>query len=268
MIAEAPAPSACVPILMYHEVTPRPAPDFHFYSVTPEQFARQMRWLAWAGYSTVSLDLLADRHAYGPPLPARSVVITFDDGFKSCIEHAVPHLERYGFSATFFVVAGLVGGTGRWLRAILDRELALADWDALHRLTERGFTCGAHSMSHPHLTRLSSEACWFELAESKRVLEARLGRPVVHLAYPYGEYTSEVLRLAKEAGYRTACAVRGGFAGVDDELYALRRIAVGGSDSLVDFACRVRTARFPGQYLRARAQAAWTWARRLGKSRS
>jgi len=252
-----------LPILMYHEVTPRPSTDFHFYSVTPERFARQMRWLAWAGYSAVSLDLLAERLASGAPLPPRSVAITFDDGLKSCVEHAIPHLESYGFSATFFVVAGLVGGTSRWLRTSLGRELALADWDALRRLTDRGFTCGAHSMSHAHLTELSCDACRFELTESKRVLEDRLERPVVHMAYPYGEYNAEVVTLAQEAGYRTACAVRGGFAGVDDELLALRRIAVAGSDSLVDFACRVSTARFPGQYLRDTARAAWTRARGL-----
>jgi len=194
------AVSQRLPILMYHEVTPSPPADFRFYSVTPERFGQQMGFLARAGYSTLSLDLLAERSASGAPLPSRSVIITFDDGFKSCIEHAVPHLERFGFTAAFFAVAGLVGDASRWLRESIGRELALADWDALRRLAERGFTCGAHSMSHAHLTQLAPEACRSELAESKRTMEMQLGLPVVHMAYPYGEYSAEVRALAQEVG--------------------------------------------------------------------
>jgi len=260
------AVSQRLPILMYHEVTPSPPADFRFYSVTPERFGQQMGFLARAGYSTLSLDLLAERSASGAPLPSRSVIITFDDGFKSCIEHAVPHLERFGFTAAFFAVAGLVGGGSRWLRESIGRELALADWDALRRLAERGFTCGAHSMSHAHLTQLAPEACRSELAESKRTMEMQLGLPVVHMAYPYGEYSAEVRALAQEVGYHTACAVRGGFSSVHDDLYALRRIAVGGADSLLDFAWRLRTAQFPGQYLRTKARTAWEWARGLRRA--
>lgn len=260
--------SSGVPILMYHEVTPTPASNFRFYSVTPEVFGRQMRFLARAGYSTLSLDDLAHRCASRAPLPSRSVIITFDDGFRSCIEHAVPHLERFGFSATFFVVAGLVGGGSQWLREILGHELPLADWGLLRWLSGRGFTCGAHSLSHPHLTQLSPDARQHELAESKRMLEAQLERPVAHLAYPYGEYDPEIRAMVQELGYRTACAVRGGLSGLDSDVYALRRIAVGGEDSMLDFAFRVRTARFPGEYLRAKGRGALAWARGLGGLRS
>jgi len=259
---------SAVPILMYHEITTTPASGFRFYSVTPEAFGQQMRFLARAGYSTLSLDDLAHRSVSRALLPSHPVIITFDDGFRSCIEHAVPHLERFGFSATFFVVAGLVGGTSDWLRESLGLELPLADWRMLRWLAGRGFTCGAHSLSHPHLTRLSPDARRHELAASKRLLEAQLERPVAHLAYPYGEYDPEIRAMAQELEYRTACAVRGGLAGTDGDMYALRRIAVGGNDSLLDFAFRVRTAQFPGEYLRAKGRLALRWAQRLGRSGS
>jgi peptidoglycan/xylan/chitin deacetylase (PgdA/CDA1 family) len=246
-----------VPILMYHDVASTAAPGFAFYTVAPERFRAQMRFLAWAGYTSVSLDALAEHLISQRPLPERPVVITFDDGFRSCIENAVPVLDRYGFTATFFIVAGLVGDRSRWLRELTADGLPLADWPMLRRLVEQGFQCGAHSLSHPHLPSLSADACRAELAESKRVLEEQLRRDVPHVAYPYGEYTAEVRALAVEAGYRTACAVRGGFSGADDDRFALRRIAVGGGDSLVDFGWRLRTAQYPGPYLRGTARRAW-----------
>jgi peptidoglycan/xylan/chitin deacetylase (PgdA/CDA1 family) len=248
--------STRVPILMYHDVTSTPAAGFEFYSVSPDAFRAQMRFLAWSGYSTVGLDALAHGEAHAS-LPSRPVVITFDDGFKSCIENAVPHLKRFGFTATFFIVAGLVGGRSRWLREPLPTDLPLAGWEELRGLIEHGFECGAHSLSHPHLPLLSGQACRAELTESKRVLEDGLAREVPHLAYPYGEYTAEVRAMAQEVGYQTACAVRGGLSGPGDDRFALRRIAVGGGDSLLDFAWRLRTAQYPGPYLRRRARRAW-----------
>jgi peptidoglycan/xylan/chitin deacetylase (PgdA/CDA1 family) len=246
-----------VPILMYHDVASTPAAGFAFYTVSPDSFRAQMRFLAWAGYTAVSLDALAGSPLAQDLLPERPVVITFDDGFRSCIENAVPVLARYGFTATFFIVAGLVGDRSRWLRETLRDDLPLADWRLLRRLVENGFECGAHSMSHPHLPSLSPDACRAELAESKRVLEERLGREVPHAAYPYGDFTPGVRAVAAEVGYRTACAVRGGFSGPDDDRFALRRIAVGGGESLVDFVWRLRTAQYPGPYLRGKARRAW-----------
>jgi peptidoglycan/xylan/chitin deacetylase (PgdA/CDA1 family) len=225
--------------------------------VTTEAFRSQMRFLAWAGYPTVGFDALLNQASTGRPLSSRSVILTFDDGFESCLENAVPHLERFGFSATFFVVAGLVGERSQWLRAELGLELPLADWGRRRRLSDRGFLFGAHILSHAHHTHLSPDAGRFELMESKRILEERLGRPVRHMAYPYGAYNPEVRSLAQEAGYRTACAVRGGLSGTEDDPYTLRRIVVTGRDSLLDFACRLRTAQPWGQYVRRKARAAW-----------
>jgi peptidoglycan/xylan/chitin deacetylase (PgdA/CDA1 family) len=242
-----------VPILMYHQVTPTPIAGFSVYSVTPGAFRSHMRFLAWAGYSTVSLDLLCS----DAPLPPRPVVITFDDGFEDCIQHALPHLEAFGFTATFFVVAGLVGGTSRWLRAELGHELPLADWPALRSLVGRGFECGGHSMSHPRLPLLPPDTCAWELSESKRVIEEQLGQEVAHLAYPYGGYSPGIRTLARETGYRTACSTRGGLSGRHDDRYALRRINVTGHDTLLDFACRLRTGRTVGRLLGDTARGAW-----------
>ena len=92
--------SGAVPILMYHQVSPRPHPAFRKYTVMPGAFARQMAWLARTGHVAISLDLLAGSRAGRAALPSRPVVITFDDGFRESVEHATPVLAKHGFTAT------------------------------------------------------------------------------------------------------------------------------------------------------------------------
>lgn len=241
---------------MYHQVTPRPLPAFRKYAVTPRAFAAQMRWLALAGYAAIDLDvLLAHRRGRGG-LPRRPVVITFDDGFQDCVEYAVPILQARGFTAIFYLVAGLMGATSRWLIAERGFELPLMDWTAAQRLEAQGFRCGAHTLSHPRLATLDADACRAELRESRALLEQRLGHEVRHLAYPFGSFDEPVRALAVETGYHSACSVRIGRSPADDDPMALQRVPVTGEDSLLDFICRLRTARTFRELLRGKAQRA------------
>lgn len=235
--------SRSVPVLMYHQISARPHPAFRKYTVTPRAFAAQVRWLAAAGYSTVTPDQLADARAGVGGLPRRPVMLTFDDGFLECVEHALPVLRAHGFSGVFYLVAGQVGGPSRWLRPILGDAFPLAGWEAARRLEREGSVCGAHSWSHPRLAELSGEACRRELRDSRARLEDRLGRAVTHLAYPHGSWNGRVRDLAEEEGYRTACTVEVGLAGPGDDLLALPRVPVEGTDSLPDFVVRLRTGR-------------------------
>jgi peptidoglycan/xylan/chitin deacetylase (PgdA/CDA1 family) len=246
--------SPAMPILMYHQVTPRPMPAFRKYAVTPRMFAAQMHWLALNGYVSITLDrLLAHRSGRGA-LPKRPVIITFDDGFQDCLEHAVPILQTHGFTAIFYLVAGLMGKTSEWLIAERGVSFPLMDWTAARQLAAAGFQCGAHTLSHPRLADLGATACQVELCESRWLLEDRLGQEVRHLAYPFGSYDEQVRTLAIEAGYRSACSVRIGLSTPDDDLLALHRVPVIGQDSLLDFVCRLRTARIFTEALRGRAR--------------
>ena len=231
-----------VPILMYHLVSPAPRATFRKYTVTPARFAWQMRWLALNGYGSVTLDQLNSHWRDGTPLPPKPVAITFDDGFHDCMEYAVPVLKARGFTATFFIVAALVGNTSAWLERERGLALRLMDWPAARSLQDAGFACGSHTLTHPRLAELDRAACERELAHSRDLLEEHLGQPVRHLAYPHGSYSPEVARIAAEVGYHTACSSRSGRATADD-LLALRRIEVAGTDSVPDFACRLLTGR-------------------------
>ena len=255
---------ASVPILMYHQVTPHAAPGFRQYSLTPRTFAAQMRWLSLNGYATLTPDeLLDDRRecsANSKPQPkprpkrsARPVLITFDDGYADCIHYVVPILRAHGFTAVFYIVAGLLGKPSEWLIAERGLSWSLADWPVLRQLEALGCHCGAHSFSHPHLAELDEQACRVELERSREVLEDGLGHAVRHLAYPYGSYNEQVRGMAIEAGYHTSTSVRIGLSAPDDDLMALHRVPMNGDESLLDFACRVRTARTCKETARSRA---------------
>lgn len=258
--------SSAVPILMYHQVTPRPAPTFRKYAVTRRAFAAQMALLGRVGYRTITIGTLVAVRQGGGRLPRRPVIITFDDGFRDCVDYAVPILKAHGFTATFYLVAGLVGSTSRWLLTERGLELPLFDWDAARELERQGFECGAHSLSHPRLASLPLDACRHELAESRRTLTRELGREVRHLAYPFGSYDETVCAIAREEGYTSACSVRPGLSDVNDDLFALHRVPVRGHDSLLDFACRVRTARSCSEMVGQVVRSAWRGLRGRGRS--
>ena len=252
---------ASIPILVYHEVSPAPLAAFRRYAVTVREFARQLAWLAARGYQSIDMEALVGARTGGATLPRRPVLITFDDGFRGCADHAVPLLQAHGFTAVFYLVAGLMGDRSRWMGGDAGVELPLMTWDQARALANAGFQCGVHSMTHPRLTQVETAERRTELLGARCRVEDELGRPAAHFAYPYGAYNAEVRAAAAEAGYATACSTRAGLSGADDDLHALHRITVHGHDSMLDFACRLHT----GSGVReALGRALRTAARRLG----
>lgn len=235
---------------MYHEVTPRPHPAFRKYSVTPKEFGLQMRWLRLFGYQTINLDFwLAHRHDEAA-LPSKPVIITFDDGFRDCADYATAILCRHGFTAVFYVVAGYMGQSSRWLSTEKGCELPLMNWATARQLESAGFQVGAHSMTHPRLAQVPREQCRKELFDCRHELEQNLGRDVRHFAYPYGSYDEIVREIVAEAGYASACSVRIGLSAPDDDNFALHRVPISGHESLLDFLFRLQN----GHSLRERLQ--------------
>ena len=231
-----------VPILMYHQVSAHCPEGYRKYVVTPDAFARQMHWLRAMGFTAVTMDALRAARTGGPGVPRRAVVITFDDGYRDALRHAREVLGSLRWPATCYLVAGLVGRTSAWLTE-RGLSLPLAGWAEVRVLSTFGFEIGAHSLTHRRLAEVDEAACRHELQASRAVLEAALGQPVVHLAYPYGSTSAEVRRLAASAGYETACSVEPGVSDPAEDLLALRRVPITGYDSLADFACRLHTGR-------------------------
>lgn len=224
-----------IPILMYHSID-QPADSREREICLPlAVFERQMEFLHLEGYTPFSLDLLAEVLAGKGELPFRPVVITFDDGYADNLATALPVLQRYGFPATVFVVSGFVGGSNAWHTAEGMPQRRLLSWDEVRELHRAGVVVGSHTVTHRRLPQLASAEALEEIEESKRVLEERLGAPVNHFSYPYGEMDGAVAAMVREAGYRSACTTMSGFNGVDADPFALRRLDIYGTDTLPRF---------------------------------
>lgn len=231
---------------MYHHVGPVPPAGLEQYSVTPSRFARQMQLLAFLGYRVISLTDLFERWAIDASLAAadKVVVLTFDDGFADCLEHAIPILDARGWKATFFLVSGDMGGPGRWLGPKWS-SLMLMDWSAARALVRSGHAVGSHTVTHRSLLDLPPQAVRDELLRSKGHIEEELGVPVPDLSYPFGITTDSIMAAARAAGYRSAVTTAVALADRKMDRFFLPRVAVQGRDRLWDFAFRLRWANRP-----------------------
>lgn len=229
---------ANVPILAYHEISATPHPSYLPFTVTPDQFTQQVQWLARRGYRTITFEDLIEHRSGRRRLPSKPFIITFDDGCREAAEHAAAILPTYGFTATFYLVPAVIGGTTTWARN--QRFLPVMDWNMARRLVARGFTCGSHTLNHRRLAQVDERECRQELEQSRAVLQDHLGCDIVHLSYPHGSFNAVVRRIAEETGYRTACTVEHAVSSGDDDLLALPRVRPSGDESFRDFTLRVR----------------------------
>jgi peptidoglycan/xylan/chitin deacetylase (PgdA/CDA1 family) len=220
-------------ILFYHRVSD----DRDELAVGPKSFAAQMEYLASEAYRVVDVVSAIDLLDSGEPL-ARTVALTFDDGYLDVAEHALPILSERGFSATVFVAPAVTDGRAAF--GWYAEQPPLLDWDDIGELDRDGtLRFEAHSLTHPNLPALSVAAARQEIAGAKHELENRLGRVVQALSYPSGLFGQREERLAAEAGYRIAVSCE---PGVNDRLtdhFALRRRQVDPRDSLLDFRAKL-----------------------------
>ncbi len=216
-----------LPILMYHRIAPDGAAVTGRYRVTPERFEQQVRYLSEAGYYSVSLEDWGRAVTERVPLPGRAVLLTFDDGYLDFLTHAWPVLQRYGFSATVFLVTDAIGGSNEWDHCY-GEKLPLLGWDEILQLQAEGVRFGSHSATHPALTALTAEEVVREAARSRAVLRERLGVPITALAYPHGDVDDVVRHLVGGCGYVYGLSCRPAAGALGDSLLDLPRIEVAG----------------------------------------
>ncbi len=195
------------PILTYHHIGPRPRrPRLKGLYLSPKLFSVQMAELAGAGFSAPPLDgILAPPDGRHP-----SVFFTFDDGFRDVFEHGLPMLRQHRFSGIQFLVSDLVGKTNLWQRRVGDVSEPLMDEVQVREWLAAGQQIGAHTRTHPWLSRISEDAAREEIVWSKKAIEDMFGIPVVHFCYPYGDWNQRIRDLVAEAGYHTACTTESG----------------------------------------------------------
>jgi peptidoglycan/xylan/chitin deacetylase (PgdA/CDA1 family) len=209
-----------IPILTYHSLDSSRS----VISTAPEKFRRQMKNLSDASFNVIKLRDLVKRIQENRELPAKSVVITFDDGFQSVYDLALPVLRDYGYSATVFLVTSFCGKNNRWNgQPDSIPSFDLLTWDQVSRMREQQMEFGVHTATHPDLTKLAGSRISEEIVDARRIVQEQTGEHEIAFAYPYGKKSSEASDLVGSNFY-AACSTQMDFATSDSDVHFLPRI--------------------------------------------
>ncbi|NOZ26231.1 MAG: polysaccharide deacetylase family protein, partial [Nitrospirae bacterium] len=283
-------------ILAYHDISDK---EYLNLQVPERVFRRHVEYLLRNNYNVISLEEAADLLASNSEMPEKTVVITFDDGYKSVYRAAFPVVKELGVPITVFLTTGSIGSSDGSLPPFVDavayavrntaeteidlsewnlmkyplntsllKELAIRDineysknlgtvkrmeflnfifrklnvdttdaalrnkmlsWDEVVEMSREGITFGAHTHSHPSLSRIPAEEARMEILRSKRLMEERLGIEVKTFAYPYGsekDISGEVRDIVEEAGFKCACVLKDGINRAGEDMFLLKRACV------------------------------------------
>lgn len=243
--------SQAVPVLMYHHVSPNPG----LVTVSPETFARQIQYLAEAGFTALSADRFFAFLQGRESVPSKSVLITFDDGYLDNYVYAYPVLERHGMRATIFAVTswitdgpvrGHAGETGasslpptpdhRGCKAAIAAGRAdevMLRWSEILKMESSG-AIEIHSHTHTHVRWDEVHAdstkrlavLQEDLQLSKETLRQQLGKDSRHLCWPWGYFEREYLAAAEQAGFPVLYTVAKGVNAVGADPQQIARIVI------------------------------------------
>lgn len=203
---------------MFHALDHDNAPA----SFAPASFERALKKWRAAGWRAISLDDAVRHVRDAAPFPARSFVLTFDDGYASVYRVAFPLLRQHNMTATVFVAPGEKNARGSTaLPTLYEREMLR--WHEIREMRAYGITFGAHSLTHRDLTRLDNATLDRELRAPQALLADALGEPVPLFAYPFGKYDARVRALTAQH-YAAAVSDHLGLTTLRSDTYALERV--------------------------------------------
>jgi len=218
-------------ILAFHRIgEPSPGAWESWYYVPEPTFIDYLQYLREEAWQVIDLMRFVQGLETPDSLPERAAVITFDDGFKSVLEVALPCLIHYGYPAVHFVPTDFIGGRN-WFDGGGEPEEAICDWEDLRELERGGVSVQPHGASHRAFSELKPAEQKAELRRSKSVLEDGLGKPSLVFSFPYGDdgvNASITATALSKAGYKAACLYGGGPNRVPvANPYCLTRLAMG-----------------------------------------
>jgi len=217
-------------ILYYHGVK----------SADRRMFKKQMTYLA--GYCrVVNVSEIKTATSDGVDTVA---AITFDDAFENVLENAVPILKALKLPAAIFVPTGNLGRLPQWLLPLQcdDKNEKVMTAEQIVGLARDGFEIYSHTVSHPKLTSLDEKQLYSELVQSKKDLEAIVGKEVTAVSYPHGDHSAKVCAVTRQAGYREGFTIEPQLVNDCRDNMRLGRFVVSPSDGLVKFRLKVNGA--------------------------
>ncbi len=200
-----------VPVLYYHSVT---EPESNEVIISPEKLRTQLKYIKDQGYITLTMSELKNYLLNNSPIPNKSIVITFDDGYMDNYLNAFPILKELNMNATIFCITSNLNGS-----YYLSKE-------AIKEMSDYGIDIESHTVSHQKLDKMTYEKQLEELNESKKTLESITGKTVDSLAYPFGNFNDDSVKAAENAGYSLAFTTNRGLADRNDTPLKLDRIYV------------------------------------------
>ncbi len=233
-----------IPILMYHSITPdikRKGHPYYCIDTSPETFERQMLFLKKNGWNVLALNDLINLHVSTNRNVKKTVIISFDDGYKNFYEYALPILRKYDLTATVFIPTNLIGES----ESIEFNDKPLMTWGELKESKKKGISIGSHSCTHRLLVELEEEHLANELIESKNKIEQRLDQKCTLFSYPYKfpEGNIAFTRLFREvferSGYELGVSTKIGRTSINDPRHCLKRIPVNEFDDLSFFKAKL-----------------------------
>ena len=213
-----------VPSLMFHYVSWLPASDPNMdlrkdLTVSPTDFEGMLKYLRDNGYTTITTKDLWWSLDQTAPLPAKPVMLTFDDGYADAYSVALPLLKAYGMTGVFFVTVNLVDRPGYISRA---QVRALAD---------AGMDVESHAMDHVSMIWATTNQT-YQMCKAREFLNDWTGTDVRHFAYPSGEYNAASFPALQRCGYLSGYKKAGGSIQSSNGMYILQRARVRGQQGV------------------------------------
>ena len=206
-----------VPVLEYHSITYEKGNPI---CIPIKKFKEQMKYLKDNGYYTLTLTNLYSYLMNNTPIPKKSVVLTFDDGYENNYTAMFPVLKKYNFKATVFVITGNIDKYRKFLKS-----------KQLLEMDKYGVDIESHTVHHDNLKMLSKNKQLKTLIKSKKYLEKTLNKQIYFFAYPFGGYNNSAIEALKEAGYKMAFTTVDGWSSKQNGILSLHRVWVGPFDS-------------------------------------
>jgi len=202
-----------VPVLCYHSISSDSLKK-NSISMPKEKFREQLKTIKDSGYITLTMAQLNDYLFKNKPIPEKSVVITFDDGYSDNYTNAFPILKEFNMKATIFVIS-----------SYLTRDSYLTS-EEIKEMSDYGIDIESHTVSHVKLSTLSYKDQLKELKNSKETIENITDKPVISIAYPEGKFNKDTKKATLEAGYSMGFTIDRGYADRNDNPAQLNRICV------------------------------------------
>ena len=216
---------ARVPILMYHYIEPLPNDADNIrvgLTVQPGVFRQQLAYLHAQGYSSISLYDLTYYLTQGVPLPDKPIIFCFDDGYRGLYQHALPHMQAFGYTGTVFVLTQLMD----------EYHSSYLTWEMARKMYEFGWKIEPHSKTHVQLSHRPFELVQYQILGSMQTVQAHIGRQPRYFSYPSGSYDQQVIEYLKELGFWGAVTTEYGLEHDFPGAFTWKRIRVSGQATI------------------------------------